>query len=280
MNESDGEDADWTESQIDLIVADYFAMLEMDLRNESFNKAERNRALQVLTDRSRSSIEFKHRNISAVMEQLGLPWLTGYAPARNFQRALVFGVERYLSQKPRLIAVTAPKVDDGLSERSQLFLGAPPQRPITHEVVPPHMERLVRKFDPAARDARNRDLGKSGESVVYLSEIARLNSEGREDLARRVRWIAEEDGDGAGYDILSFGADGGERLLEVKTTTGGNLTPFFISENERSLSDERPDAFRLVRLYDFAREVRAFEIVPPLSDHLHLVASVWKASPA
>jgi hypothetical protein len=56
----------------------------------------------------------------------------------------------------------------------------------------------------------------------------------------------------------------------VKTTTGYQLTPFYMSENERSLSEERPDAFRLVRVYDFIRKPRAFELVPPLANSVLL----------
>ena len=35
-----------------------------------------------------------------------------------------------------------------------------------------------------------------------------------------VRWSADEDGDGAGYDISSFNLEGSPRLIEVKTTNG------------------------------------------------------------
>lgn len=63
----------WTETEIDLIVADYFAMLGVEIEGRPFNKAERNRALQEVLARSRGSIEFKHQNISAVMLGLGQP---------------------------------------------------------------------------------------------------------------------------------------------------------------------------------------------------------------
>ena len=85
----------WTDLEIDLIVADYFAMLVEELTGRAFSKAERNRALQgLLTDppRSRGSIEFKHQNISAVLLGLGQPWINGYKPDANFQNALVDGV--------------------------------------------------------------------------------------------------------------------------------------------------------------------------------------------
>ncbi|MFC7052063.1 DUF3883 domain-containing protein [Hansschlegelia quercus] len=76
--------------------------------------------------------------------------------------------------------------------------------------------------------------------------------------------MSEEDGDGAGYDIRSFDLAGRERLIEVKTTVGQSTTPFFLSESERAFTEERPDAFRIARLYDFARQPRAFELAPPL----------------
>lgn len=40
-----------------------------------------------------------------------------------------------------------------------------------------------------------------------------MQAAGRGDLARRVRWVLEEDGDGAGYDIASFVSDGLPRLI-------------------------------------------------------------------
>ena len=140
------------------------------------------------------------------------------------------------------------------------------------------MRRLVRKFDPAARDARNRALGKLGEEKVYEDEMARLRLWGREDLARKVEWTSEERGDGAGYDIRSYDARGRERLLEVKTTTGTRTTPFFISENEFSFSNERPDAFRLVRLYQFDHEPGGFELRPPLDKSVNLKPTNYRAS--
>ena len=72
-------------------------------------------------------------------------------------------------------------------------------------------------------------------------------------------------------------ASGIERLIEVKTTTGHKATPFFLSENERAFSEERPDAFRLVRLFDFAQQPRAFELTPPLDKAVLLRAATWRA---
>lgn len=93
---------------------------------------------------------------------------------------------------------------------------------------------------------------------MFHFEWGRLNALGRSDLASKVDWVSLSQGDGAGYDILSFAQDGTERLLEVKTAGGHQTPPFYLSENERSLSDERPDDFRLFRLYDVHKQPRAF----------------------
>jgi hypothetical protein len=69
----------------------------------------------------------------------------------------------------------------------------------------------------------------------------------RPDLARKVRWVAAEDGDGAGYDVLSFTLQGRERLIEVKTTNGSARTPFFLSRNECDIAAERPEDWCIYR---------------------------------
>lgn len=278
-----GEDptgSDWTPREIDLIVADYFDMLRLELAGESFNKAERNRALQALTHRSKGSIEFKHQNISAVLSKLGYPWVIGYKPMFNFQSALLDGIERYLSASGSILDRELPANSPirGVSERPPIFFEPAPTVNTGGAVEPIAMRRLIQKFDPAARDARNRALGKQGEERVFRYECDALISAGQGDLARKVRWVAEEDGDGAGYDILSFTPDGREKLLEVKTTVGQRLTPFFLTRNEKLVAEERPDHYRIVRLYDFAREARAFEIVPPLEKCILLQPQVYRAT--
>lgn len=187
---------DWTDGEIDLIVADYFDMLRLQHAGQPFVKLDRNRALQTLVGRSHGSIEFKHRNISAVLRRLGSDWVQGYRPAENYQGALVAGVERYLDSRSDALSPT-PAATTGMAEAGHLFIEPPPA--LADDTVEPELlSRLIRKFDPAARDARNRILGKLGEELVFHSERTRLAAEGRADLARKVRWVAQEDGDGAG----------------------------------------------------------------------------------
>ncbi len=70
----------------------------------------------------------------------------------------------------------------------------------------------------------------------------------------------------------------GKNSYEVKTTNGPATTPFWITANERRVSEERPDVFRLARLYDFSRTPAAFQLKPPLTDHVRLAASQYRAT--
>lgn len=270
--------SDWTADEVDLIVADYFEMLSLELAGKPYVKAHRNAALQKMIDRPHAAIEFKHCNISAVLELLGLPTIAGYKPRRNYQKALVAGVDRYLERHEDPIDYMRSSVI-GVSESAAIWIEAPPQMsedPIMD--APESLRHLVRKFDPAARDARNRTLGKKGEELFLHHERQRLVLAGRNDLADDVCWVSDVEGDGAGYDIRSFETNGSERLIEVKTTNGHAKTPFFLSENERTFSEVRPDAFRLMRLYNFARQPAAFEIQPPLDNWVKLNPVSYRAT--
>jgi hypothetical protein len=86
-----------------------------------------------------------------------------------------------------------------------------------------------------------------------------------------------EDGDGAGYDILSFDAAGRELLIEVKTTNGGARTPFFLTRNELAVAGERPESWRIYRVHQFASGARIFPVSPPLGESLDLRAETWRA---
>ncbi|MDR2857309.1 MAG: DUF3883 domain-containing protein [Novosphingobium sp.] len=281
MSES-GKGKPWSDAEIDLIVADYFAMLADELVHQAYSKAARNRQLQELLPRSRGSIEFKHQNISAVLLGLGQPWIEGYKPAANFQNALIDGVLRWLDARPDWLAPGRLTSLGSAALReypAPLWIGPPPtQRNEPPPVDAAFMAAIGRKYDVAERDARNRALGKAGEELVLDHERRALLHAGREDLAGKVRWTAVQDGDGFGYDIASFEPDGRERLIEVKTTNGWERTPFHITRNELAMADERRDDWHLVRLWDFARTPRAFALRPPLEAHAELTATSFLAA--
>lgn len=273
----------WTDEHNDAIVADYFAMLANDITGRTYSKAEHNRTLQAVIDRPRGSIEYKHQNISAVLKGLGEDWIPGYKPAFNFQTSLVDAVVRWLHQHPDWL-IPAARMGIGLPpsamrKEAMLWIGPPP----THSNASPpdeleQMTAIARKYDIAERDARNRSLGRAGEERILAHEHVSLLAVGRTDLAERIRWVSHVDGDGAGYDIQSFDTDGSDRLIEVKTTNGWEHTPFYITRNELAVAEERRKDWRLVRLWNFAREPKAFELRPPLEAHVSLMATSYQAN--
>jgi hypothetical protein len=189
--------------------------------------------------RTHRSVEFKHQNISAVLDELGMPWIPGYKPKRNYQNAIFGAIDRYLTRHPAVLEPGLPSAPTVPALPVEIFV-PPPAPGSIDERIPEPLRRLIRKFDPAARDQRNRSLGRAAEEFVVDLERRQLSGSDRSDLARKVRWVAAEDGNGAGYDVLSFDLGGRERLLEVKTTNGSARTPFYLTRNERELAAERP----------------------------------------
>jgi hypothetical protein len=272
---------DWGEEELDAILSDYFEMLRKELADEPYVKTAHSSALMAKIGRTHRSVEFKHMNISAVLAELGHPTIRGYKPKSNYQGAIIAAVDRFLATHPDLVPASAAEarmLARGVSEMPAPFEEPPPAAANVPWTRNPDMDRLVRKFDPGRRDAQNRALGDQGEALVVETERRRLSAAARPDLARKVRWVAKEDGDGAGYDVLSFNEAGKERLLEVKTTLGTRTTPFFITRNEHDLSLERPEAFRIIRLYEFGREPRLFRLHPPLDQAALLTPEVFRAS--
>jgi hypothetical protein len=267
---------DWQSDELDLIVADYFAMLDADLAARPYIKSRHSSALMAKIGRTHRSVEFKHQNISAVMDELGMPWIPGYKPKRNYQNAIFDAIDRYLTRDANILEIV-PSASPVPSSPSEVFV-APPLLVVTDKPIPERLRRLVRKFDPVERDRRNRSLGRAGEEFVVDLERRRLTASNRSDLANRIRWVAAEDGDGAGYDVLSFEPTGQERLVEVKTTNGSAHTPFFLSRNECDLAAERPDDWLIYRVHLFAKEPRIFRISPPLNEAVNLRAELWTAS--
>ena len=224
--------------------------------------------------------KFKHQNIGAVLQGLGDAWIEGYKPAVNFQMSLVDADMRWITANPAW-SVRAPSLSPlrHMNHPQLLWKGPPPT--LRNTPPPVELEKMLAiacKFDIAGRDARNRALGRPGEDRVLQNERLTLKQVGQGAHAKKVWWLSKEDGDGAGYDIHSFGSDGRNRLIEIKTTTGWERTSFHISRNELAVADERREHWHLVRLWNFARDLRAFEIRPPLDAHVTLTATSFQAS--
>jgi Domain of unknown function (DUF3883) len=269
----------WTTAEVAVAVGSYFLMLAEERAGRPYSKTEYRKEVMKLTGRSKGSVEWKLRNVSAVLDEIGIPWLTGYLPAENYQDLLINDVEGQLLQRPELFNSPAEAPLRSRND-SEILVAAPPLLNSRPEDRPTAIRRLVGKFDPAARDARNRDLGRAGEEFVVDFERSRLWRAGRGDLAKEVRWVADLDGDGYGYDVRSFDPDDGhERLLEIKTTYGNERTPFWLTRRECDVATERHDVYRIRRVFHFRNEVKMFDIAPPLEARLLLTPTTFMAAP-
>jgi hypothetical protein len=277
----------WSRVEVEAAVTDYFAMLGKELQGEPFNKAEHNRSLQfLLHERTKGSIERKHQNISAVLIQLGYPYIDGYKPLGNYQELLRSVVEERLSIDTNLSHAVAavveaqvgglPPIDDLLAIQvnapssdlgeSRLYERADVQRP-----------DLARNY--LEIEARNRSLGRAGEHLILKFEHERLWRAGKRTLADRIQHVSHTVGDHLGYDILSFETTGEERLVEVKTTRFGAMTPFFASRNEVSVSETRGLDYHLYRLFGFRDQPKLFVLPGSLRRTCRLEAASYSALP-
>ena len=136
----------WQDDELDAIVADYFAMLAADLSGQPYVKSKHSAALMAQIGRTHRSVEFKHQNISAVLDELGMPWIPGYKPKRNYQNAIFGAIDRYLTEHPAILdpVMTSPPVTPPPAE---IFVSPPLLTP-ANEPMPENLRRLVRKFDP------------------------------------------------------------------------------------------------------------------------------------
>ncbi len=276
MTDDSKRGTNWQSDELDAIVADYFSMLAAELSGKTYVKSRHSSALMAKIGRSHRSVEFKHQNISAVLDELGMPWIPGYKPKLNYQNAIFDAIDRYLTRHPGILEPT-PKPQVAQHEPAQVLV-APPTPGAPRKQIPARLKRLVAKFDPVERDYLNRSLGKAGESFVVDFEKNRLREANRADLAREVRWTAAEEGDGAGYDVASFSAEGKPSLIEVKTTNGSARTPFFLTRNEFEVARQIPTQWQIYRVHLFATGPRIFTIVPPLEERVNLSTETWRAS--
>jgi hypothetical protein len=222
------------------------------------------------------------------MIDLGFPYVSGYLPRFNYQELLYDVVAERMA--------TETEVERLAAKDAEATAVAPPVEDILEALTDPPAPRLRRTMaDRALRryaarrprlvnyleiEARNRSLGMAGEEFVVRFEQARLIRASRERLASKIDHLSRTQGDGAGFDILSFEATGAERLIEVKTTRNGKETPFFLSKNEVEVSRESAEKYHLYRVFEWRTRPRLFTLAGSLAKTCDMEASQYVATVA
>jgi len=278
--------AAWSESEVLAIVEDYFSMLALELKGTPYNKAQHNRELaQRLNNRSKGSIEMKHMNISALMNELGMPAISGYKPYSNYQKNILpDAVLDRLAAHPDLTTMIHEDVSSVIQipsvENILALLEKPPvlDRSSKKEIVKEPSNNYSVRTNYLELEAANKSLGDAGEQFAINFERARLISLGKESLADRVEHVAQTQGDGAGFDILSFETDGADRFIEVKTTKYGRYSPFFVSANELRFSEKHEKSYHLHRIFQFRNDPRLFSLPGSVEKNFILSPTEYRAS--
>ena len=258
-------------------------MLVCELRRETFNKAARNRELrQHLDGRSRSAVERKHQNVSAVLIALGFPYIDGYKPLGNVQGLLRDVVREHAPEFGALVARAVEEPQLSVPVRNLLGILVEPPESTATEIRQPRPEyaapgRTAGVVDYLRREARNRSLGDAGEALVMDYERLRLERAGKDQLARNIEQVSKTVGDHAGYDIRSYHADGRDRFIEVKTTRYGQYTPFYISNGEVRFSKAHADSYHLYRVFGFRKSPRLFTLPGEVEQHVRLQTVTYRA---
>lgn len=279
MNTTFGQEAselsgrDWDEAEVRATVETYLDMLARELKGEPYSKAaHRRRLMSLLPGRSEPAVERKHMNISAVLRDAGMPFVEGYKPLGNYQALLAQVVHERLAGAQSLLGEVVRIADEPAPNEHHWRTGdpsleVPRPEPVIREKGPSYTSGPpgLGRYDFPARDAANRALGEQGEKFVLEVEKKRLVQAGHPDLAKGVRWVSKDEGDGAGYDIRSFDLSGFQLMVEVKTTNHNRRFAFIVTRNEVRVSEQIPDSYRLYRVFHFARDPRFFVLPGALS---------------
>ena len=273
----------WSQQEVEATVRDYFDMLALELRGEQYNKAAHNRGLRARLDgRSRGAVERKHQNISAVLIELGFPYISGYKPLPNVQHMLRDVVSEQIPSLQHLVKADVEATQIPVTVDDILDIGVDPPVPASVSVGEKATDYVVRgrrstTIDYLEMEARNRSLGCAGEALVMEFERERLMRKGKDRLARNVEQVSKTVGDHAGFDIRSYEVNGQDRFIEVKTTRYGKLTPFYISAGEVRFSEANANAYHLYRLFEFRQRPGLFQLHGDVGRHVHLQPINYRA---
>ena len=261
-------------------------MLSLESRGESYTKTDHNRRLRAkLNDRSRGAVEFKHANISAVLDRMGLPYISGYKPRGNVQALLheVVGARVQPLSKQLTADLATPQQPVVLNDVLGILVPPPGRALVVHEEARDAegaydlTGSAVTRFDYVRQEALNQSIGDAGEALVLSYERARLRHAGKDHLARNVEHVAKTQGDRVGYDIRSYDDTGRDRFVEVKTTRYGRRTPFFISANELRFSEANAPAYHLYRVFDYREHPKLFTLPGDVARHVRLNPVSYRA---
>ncbi len=136
------------------------AELGLELEGEGYGKSEhRHKLIPLLNNRSEGSVEFKHQNISAVLNDMGFPYLHGYQPRQNYQQILYDTVKLYLEEHPLLLGKM--KSDNKREKKYWAFIA----NPNTYDI-----EAAIKSLDKDTWRTGGKDVN-TGDGIIFWRSL-------------------------------------------------------------------------------------------------------------
>lgn len=266
-------------------VRDYFTLLQAELRGRRWWLGEKAGAFRSqFVNRHNQRSELWYGQISAILIGHGMPYLTRARPRHNTYPMLSELVRTYLYNHPDMLTLmerdvfrpvdSVPPVED-----HEAIVTQPPSGEEIPRVSDEDRAKLLAGVDFLAREQRNHSLATAGQKFVMAFEAERLRANGRDSYADGIEHITADDGDGPGYAIHSYGLDGSDRFIEVKTTCYGRETPFYVSAHEVEISRRHGDRFWVYRVFSFREQPGLYMLHGALDDSVNLEPTEYRATP-
>ena len=122
---------------------------------------------------------------------------------------------------------------------------------------PKSRKSVAKKIDYESLNKTKKNIGTFGEILIYNDEVRRVAEAG---ITKEVEHVALTQGDGLGYDVLSYDEKGNELYIEVKTTKANQVDGFYLTEKELKVAHEHADNFRLYRVYNLNMDAGTYSV--------------------
>lgn len=273
-------------NSIQSAVREYFTLLQAELRGRRWwTTARAGDLFDRFHGERRDRVDIRHRQISAILIGHGLPYLSESRPLPDLDPALTDAVAAYLYNHPNVLELMehdvfrpAPSVPE-VGDPEEVVVTPPAGDELPRLEATLDRVRLLAGVDFLAREQRNHSLATAGQKFVLAFEDARLRAQGLGAHADAIEHVTADDGDGPGYAIHSYGLDGSDRLIEVKTTRYGRETPFHVSAHEVSMSRRHGSRFWVYRVFSFRDRPRLYMLHGALDQGVTLEPTEYRATP-
>ncbi|MCG8436311.1 MAG: DUF3883 domain-containing protein [Gammaproteobacteria bacterium] len=256
------------------LVTSYFEILQKDITDQVSKKMqiakENEEKLQSITDEERKQY---YQQISALLMEIGMPFLDEYRPINGSSSALELALKHFLEKNLKAISAMRKvsmhndkAVPDEL-EDSKMHWVAPP-KPLDYRIngMPKALAALHADFDFRAHEYQDTSLYKDAVKFAFAYEKRRLQEVGMKNAASEIERVDDALRELTGYDIASYNDDGSERHILVKPTYYGLYFPFYLTTAELEFAKQSKGDLFIYRIVNFATTRKLFVMREGLSD--------------